>query len=393
MKNLALTIPEKFSIFNEFKQNSVQVGSDDATQHAELAGKWEKTKQWDLAAAAYEAAVAREASRADWHAALARTREKTKQWDLAAAAYEAAVARDASRADWYAGLARTREKQAAVAHAMADQQLFRVRAELRQLNFAEATMFHRIRQLTNGYLRPAVYEQLYRASYEAPSGDAVDIGPAQGGSTISIGLGRREANLLTRIYSLDTFCGSRALRSQCDAALNIETLRGNLETFGLDSAATIVQVPRDNSQIWVPDMSEVAVLFIDADGALDRDFVLFYDRLVEGAKIIIDDYEDIVSDKLFAKGHTELERYIKIKGKKLLNEVNPLGKHYTVYKFVNYFVEEGLLKIESVVDSTVFGVKPTGAPCFDAVSRQPKMENIRWQIEEKFWALRHKLAA
>ena len=39
-------------------------------------------------------------------------REKTKQWETAAAAYDAALARDDSCAEWHAGLARMREQPA-----------------------------------------------------------------------------------------------------------------------------------------------------------------------------------------------------------------------------------------------------------------------------------------
>ena len=65
-------------------------------------------RHWEKAAAAYEAALARDDSRAEWHANLARMREKTQRWEEAAAAYEAALARDDSPAEWHAGLARMR---------------------------------------------------------------------------------------------------------------------------------------------------------------------------------------------------------------------------------------------------------------------------------------------
>jgi tetratricopeptide (TPR) repeat protein len=70
----------------------------------------EELEQWDMAAAAYDAALARDDTRAEWHYQLARVLERSERWEEAAAAYENVLARDDTRADWHYQLGRARER-------------------------------------------------------------------------------------------------------------------------------------------------------------------------------------------------------------------------------------------------------------------------------------------
>lgn len=56
----------------------------------------------------------------------------------------------------------------------------------------------------------------------------------------------------------------------------------NLKFYGVEQFDEARVVGRDNC--LMPEVKEmVSVLFIDADGALDRDFENYYNRLSEGA--------------------------------------------------------------------------------------------------------------
>jgi choline/ethanolamine kinase/tetratricopeptide repeat protein len=77
---------------------------------AHLGLMWEKRQNWSAAASAYEAALARNDSKAPWHFRLGRMREKMQDWPAAASAYEAALARNDSKASWHFRLGRMRGK-------------------------------------------------------------------------------------------------------------------------------------------------------------------------------------------------------------------------------------------------------------------------------------------
>jgi glycosyltransferase involved in cell wall biosynthesis len=70
----------------------------------------ERTKKFAEAASAYEAAVARDDSNAEWHYRLGFLRERMEKYAEAASAYEAAMARDDSNAEWHYRLGLVRER-------------------------------------------------------------------------------------------------------------------------------------------------------------------------------------------------------------------------------------------------------------------------------------------
>ena len=58
-------------------------------------------KDWPAAANAFESALAKDDSKADWHYRLGRARVRVQDWPGAANAFDAALARDDSNADWH----------------------------------------------------------------------------------------------------------------------------------------------------------------------------------------------------------------------------------------------------------------------------------------------------
>ena len=88
----------------------------------------------------------------------------------------------------------------------------------------------------------------------------------------------------------------------------------------------------------------LSALIHDADGRIDRDFYLFWELLIDGGLIIIDDYEDA-------------GKYLEISDK------FPFGgmKNVVTFRLVNQFEKWGLMQIQEVVGNTVFAIKPTGS--------------------------------
>jgi Predicted O-methyltransferase len=248
--------------------------------------------------------------------------------------------------------------------------------------------FRKVKKLCHGYLDAGIYEEIYKHGVSAEEGIVVDIGPAQGGSTISLGLALRENTKLKKIYSIDTFCNSAALISSDDIQKNIDQLYSNLNEYGLSNYVTTIVSGRDNLN-FIKDNEKISVLFIDADGALDRDFKLYYNHLTDGAFIIIDDCANEInfhaSTRYLAyKGVDSIDLFLSNIKLKSLAEYTPLGKQYTTFKFVEYFVNKGFLEKINFIDNTIFLRKPLNAPVLSDENIED-LDNIRKEIESDYF--------
>ena len=260
--------------------------------------------------------------------------------------------------------------------------LFRVDA-VAEDDVVSASTFYRIRSITDAMLALDALEALYAAAASVSRGVYVEIGPAQGGSTVAIALGRRAAGRRETIYTADVFKGSAALKSK-SVDTNVRVLKRNLRQFDVDEDIEVVVAGRDDLATAVPADAEIGLLFIDADGALDRDLALFYDRVAPGGGIAIDDCEDKVSDKYLRFDEGRLERNVKSKGVESLAALTPLGKHYSVFRFVRTLIDLGLAEETKTVANTVFLRKvgrrtyaESGAPAAMAAARDAIAEAFR----------------
>lgn len=256
---------------------------------------------------------------------------------------------------------------------------------------SESRRFSKIKYKTSGYLAPNVYHYMYQYAYDAPNGDIIDIGPAQGGTTISLALGLKESGKKATVYSIEKGINSNALANINDQFLNEKILRKNIGLFNVNQYANVIINSSDRAfDNTTPQPKKLSVLSIDADGALDRDFHLFYNLIVPNGRIILDDYADIINrhgKRYIDTDYEKLEEILQEKGVKTLAEITPLGKEYTTYRFVNYIMKEGLVKMDKVIGSTFFGEKPETAPQFHEKHLRD-MKKIRAQIEKDFWSLR-----
>lgn len=256
----------------------------------------------------------------------------------------------------------------------------------------DLSTFQKIKELTHGYLSPEVYYKIYQMALDAPEGVVVDIGPAQGGSTISLGLALKENSRLKKIYSIDVFCKSAALKSYTCIEENIEVLRSNLSQFNIEQYVTPLVVFKDDTTLS-HENEPISVLFIDADGAIDRDFEVYYNRLVPHGIIIIDDYKPFINIQAatrFLKWQNEgqAKNFLDSLGLSKLIDYTPLGKQYTTFKFVQYLIEAHYIELIQDLEGTVFVRKPENAKSFTEETLQ-ELRGVRAEIEADYHR-RHK---
>lgn len=222
-------------------------------------------------------------------------------------------------------------------------------------------IFHEIKKLTHGYLDEIVYNLIYQEALNVKNGIAIDIGPAQGASTISIALAAKMSKRIKRIYSIDNFCNSAALSSYSDINENINVLVNNLKKYDVENLVKIC-IAKDNNKLPLNDKAPITLLFIDADGAIDRDFAVYYNKIIDKGTIIIDDCENIFNLQAttrFLKWQTDYQRecFLKSIGLSQLIYYTPLGKQYTTYRFIEYLSNNNFIEINNIYNGTLFAKK------------------------------------
>lgn len=252
--------------------------------------------------------------------------------------------------------------------------------------------FEKIKSVTSGYLSPEVYSAIYECACSAREGYMIDIGPAQGGSSISLCLGIQDSKKKqSKVFSIEKGRGSSALVNRTDMHENFSILQHNILEFGLSNYSTILMGDVSDVHTQINTDMPLSLIFIDADGALDRDFNLFYNRLKPNAPIIIDDYVDEINrlareKYLLWKTRDELDAYLSGKDAQHFYQVCPLGKEYTTYRFINYFIDQGLMVQDKIIDNTFFGHKSSGGLSF-VQEHLAACHQIRLQIERNYYEL------
>ena len=197
--------------------------------------------------------------------------------------------------------------------------------------------FNEVKRIANGMLSASTYEKIYCMANQS-SGDIVEVGTAHGAATICLAASRLNKN--GTVYSFEKILGgSREKYGSIEK--NVEIIQSNYRHFGVSEKIKqfIGDVVEESSSIEsIPCFS---MLVLDADGRLDRDFCLFYDRLEPGGVIIIDDCDD----------------RIKVKFKSGLLHVDQ--KHRLTNLFIKKFEDMGYLEPIELLGNTYFGRKPT----------------------------------
>lgn len=253
--------------------------------------------------------------------------------------------------------------------------------------------FEKMKEITSGYLDASTYEKIYHYAKENDKdGIILEIGPAQGASTICFALAMSENKHIAHIVSIDKFYGSAALKYPDDVDKNINVIKDNLQYFGLNPS--IEFMPFDNSKEECID--RIGTLFIDADGALDRDFMRYFNNVVNEGIIIIDDYDNelnLQARTRFLKMQSLNNVFVFLKHNNIgtLEGYSFLGKQYLTYSIVNYLVEKGFIEIIENVKGTIFCRKNKEAPDFTILNVHEIYELRRAQVD-LFLKYRKKIA-
>jgi predicted O-methyltransferase YrrM len=220
-------------------------------------------------------------------------------------------------------------------------------------------LFNQLKLDANGYLHPEVYRNLYIYSFSSSEGYVIDIGSAQGATSISLAMGIRDSNKnFSKVICIEKGIGSSSLKSHDNKEDNLKTLQYNINKYGVGDYSqihfgSVEEIFHTNSNI-----DTISMMLIDADGALDRDFNLFFNKIQDDAIIAIDDYSPVINKHARTKylrwNDFELEKYAKSKGVNSFHEACPLGKEFTVYTFTNYLLTQGLIRIENIIGTTIF---------------------------------------
>ncbi len=218
--------------------------------------------------------------------------------------------------------------------------------------------FYQIKKQCNGMLNASVYKEVYHYAQGVESGSLIEVGSAQGAATVSLGLGIRSKGRKINLIAFERGEQSNALQSWTSKDDNMRVLERNLIFYNLERTVQIIPQSVDDAYHQIMGEQPFGLLMLDSDGAIDRAFDYFYNALLPGAPIIIDDYEDkkVIPDSI--KRPEQVVAYVKSKGVQSLKDLCPLGKHYTTYKLLNYFINKGWVQKHKVIRNTFFGIKP-----------------------------------
>ena len=204
----------------------------------------------------------------------------------------------------------------------------------------QAALLHNIVNKCNAMMPLLVYERIYQTAYRAQAGDMLELGAAYGGATISLARAIIDSQKKSRLFAVESGGGvGSSLAKLGPQDFNLARLRENINYFSCHSVVTVIPEKIDAAEKYLIEAQPFSLLMIDADGKIDRDFLLFYNRLRSGADIIIDDYR--------AESRPDQG-----------TAANPRGKGWSTYLFVNYFLRLGLIKKKSLVGDTIFCQKP-----------------------------------
>ena len=201
--------------------------------------------------------------------------------------------------------------------------------------------FAELKTRTHGLLTNAAYRMLYQMVIKAPAGDAVEVGTAHGAATIVIARALKDSGRSGRVHSIDKIVGGSCDRFGSEED-NIAVIKRNFSLYGVDDAISFYAELSDAAARLLPADISIGILMLDADGAIDRDFALFYNKIVPSGLIVIDDYDPGLVVKRLTNGDIFVDQ-----------------KHLLTFHLVNHFVHHGLLSDVNVCGETVFARKPT----------------------------------
>lgn len=217
-------------------------------------------------------------------------------------------------------------------------------------------------------LSAKVYHLLYRYAGDIGDGNILEIGSAHGAGTVSLALGAKDGNSSATVVAVEK--GEGGSRSEYGSKeKNIKILQENFQEFGISDRVNLVDqhltredgLP-ENVQSHVP----FSLVCVDADGNLDRDFELLYNKILPGSVIVIDDYSP-------RRAYREKSTRYPLEG----------GKHYRTFCYANWLIENGFIHRYKIIGPTLFAVKSPNPPNIDKLQRIEKIQNHLQEDRER----------
>lgn len=193
--------------------------------------------------------------------------------------------------------------------------------------------FKEIAYVCSGMLAPAIYRQIYEAARTRPGGNVVEVGTARGAATVAMALGVRDSGRPGKVMSF-----GRPVRPA--AGRGRSPVFDNFEYFGVSELVEYYEGLVEDHFSATEGKGAIGLLMLDADGCIDRDLRLFYDRLTDRAKIVIDDYVDSVRLLPGPSGSFRVDAKMRL-----------------TFNLLNYFCSEGFVEGGTVLANTFFGQK------------------------------------
>ncbi len=235
---------------------------------------------------------------------------------------------------------------------------------------AGGEFFIKLKETTNGMLAASIYRKMYKLSLEQCRGPIIDIGVGQGPSSIVFALGVAHSGRSDKVHVIDQFEQVRVgphkysmtdLPDGCREA-NTEVFKNHMKAYGVEGITDVHPGRTDEVHGDFGEDVMADILSIDADGNIDRDFALYFDKVLLGGWIIVDDYADFID----RTGRSNLERFsdmntsqvrAKWAGMSSLDRRRTLGKHLLIYILANAIEATGAIVKKQVMGSTAFYVK------------------------------------
>lgn len=196
-----------------------------------------------------------------------------------------------------------------------------------------------VKRRCNGMLPSSVYQRIHDTAAAARITTFVEVGTAHAAATVSMALGLKDSGRAGRIYTFERGKGgSRVEYGGVDE--NTRIIRANLEHFGVSDIVELLVGDVSDLSSRVPADGEIGLLMLDADGRIDRDISLFYDRVVKGGPVIIDDVVDEVRLYRTRGGRYAIDQKLKI-----------------AHRLLEVMIKSGLLSSGQIVSETYFGEK------------------------------------
>jgi predicted O-methyltransferase YrrM len=214
---------------------------------------------------------------------------------------------------------------------------------------ANTAVSEQLKTEIGGMLSPAVYAELAAVAARAKA-PIVEIGTCTGAATIALALGAPDG---VAIHSVDRWDLPRWRQRIGSPEACRQKVLETFQRFGVGDRINLIAGTSTDLLPHLGSADGLGMLFVDADGALDRDFGLLLDRVVPGAPIVVDDYGDYARFIMNGRLKSRIDQ-----------------KHRLTYMLVELFVRHGLLSSDKLIKETWFGHKPATAPAFATLDHE-----------------------